>query len=478
MAVKGSPIVLVVDDERELCGLIQMLLESQGYRVVVAHDGATAMRLVKDIKPDAMLLDSVMPEPNGMAVLGYVRDQSPGLPVIMMSAYPGMNSAICAIKAGAWEYLPKPFQNENLVELVNRAVASRMAPQSAEAMGTTAAAYASLMKSMGSSSLIQELAENIVRVARTDYSVLIQGETGTGKELVARHIHMASKRAAGPFVAVDCGALQDTLVENELFGHDKGSYTGAYAAVKGKFEQAYGGTLFLDELGNLSLVAQGKLLRALQERVVYRVGGCMPVRVDIRLVAATNENLMEEIVRGRFREDLYYRLNEFNLHIPPLRSRPADIPYLVDRFLREACAELHRSLPQVDERAMAKLVEYSWPGNVRQLRTKIRRALISCGERIEESSLGQASQLLEDGLLSPVNYESGAGLGNAAAIQAMLADGLTFKEIVQRIVAKTEVEVIEVCLKSSKGNKAEVARKLKIDYKTLFNKLKRYKLEA
>lgn len=480
--VRGK--VLIVDDEVELCSMLAMILERHGFTSAVANDGYTAMQMIQSENPDVVLLDSVMPDPNGMAVLRFIREISPHLPVIMMSAYPGMNSAICAVKAGAWEYLPKPFDNQKLLNLLERAIAATASIDLGQSEIQTSDAFKSLLRHMGSSLEVVNLGESLIRVAKTDYSVLIQGETGTGKELVARHIHMASHRSAAPFIAVDCGALQDSLVENEFFGHEKGAYTGAHVEKVGQFEAASGGTIFLDEIGNLSLVAQVKLLRALQEKVIKRVGGVKSIPINVRIVAATNDALMESIIDGRFREDLYYRLNEFSLFIPPLRNRGNDVLYLAQRFINEACDELHLGQPPIiNSKVHLALCLYRWPGNVRELRSKMRRALITSGTEITLEQLGlggrEQSQANESTSIGEITVESGSSCQDLTSyIENLLHMGdNSMKSIVQKVVEKTERQIIDSALKTTNGNKAKAARLLKVDYKTLFNKLNRYNEE-
>jgi two-component system nitrogen regulation response regulator GlnG len=319
---------------------------------------------------------------------------------------------------------------------------------------------------MGDSHEIQCVTKDIIRVAHTGFSVIIQGETGTGKELIAKNIHLASKRSAGPFIPVDCGAIADSLIENELFGHEKGSYTGADSIRKGKFEAAEGGTLFLDEIANMPLSAQAKLLRVLQERVVYRIGGIKAIPINVRILAASNECLLDAVVKGKFREDLYYRLNEYVIRIPPLRDRLDDILFLANRFIAETCAELGKEPMDFTIAAKAMLLRYSWSGNVRELRAVIRRAALIADQQIDTDNLSLVFK--EDVLPIPPIRKSFAD-----CVPDFCFEGKSLKEITQYNVDQMERIVIREILIKTKNNKAEAARLLNIDYKTLYTKLKK-----
>ncbi len=470
---KAHGYVLIIDDDKDICHLLSYLLEHAGYETQQGHDGSTAMQLLAQREPDVMLLDSIIPEPNGMVVLAHAHTLYPQLPVMIITGNAGILSAVCAIKAGAWDYIPKPFDNGSVLKLVDRAMKTRWGKQDTDSNSNigTKERVASLM---GNSHNIQCLANDLIRVAHTDFSVIIQGETGTGKELVAKNIHRASPRKDGPFIPIDCGAIPDTLIENELFGHEKGSYTGADHGQAGKFEAAEAGTLFLDEIANMSLSAQSKLLRALQERIIYRIGGIKPIPVNVRVLAASNENLLDAVVKGKFREDLYYRLNEYVIRIPPLRERPEDILTLADRFVEETSTELDK--PKIDFSVSAKeaLLRYQWPGNVRELRAVTRRSsLISEGEIKPEDlsiNLPQPSKPEPVKSENPMPVTKSSGLDS---IQGLCLDGSSLKEITQLNIDEIERIVILDTLKKTGNNKAEAARRLNIDYKTLYSKLKK-----
>ncbi|PZN78805.1 MAG: sigma-54-dependent Fis family transcriptional regulator [Candidatus Methylumidiphilus alinenensis] len=471
--VNNPGYVVIIDDDKDICQLLAFLLENAGYETKQGYDGTTAMQLLALREPDVLLLDSIIPEPNGMVVLSHAHTLYPQLPVVIITGNAGILSAVCAIKAGAWDYIPKPFDNSSVLKLVDRAMKTRWGKQDAgnNLIISTKERIASLM---GNSHKIQCLANDLIRVAHTDFSVIIQGETGTGKELVAKNIHRSSPRKDGPFVPIDCGAIPDTLIENELFGHEKGSYTGADHGQPGKFEAAEGGTLFLDEIANMTLSAQSKLLRALQERIIYRIGGTKPIPVNVRVLAASNENLLDAVVKGKFREDLYYRLNEYVIRIPPLRERPEDILALANRFIEETIAELDK--PKIDFSVSAKetMLRYQWPGNVRELRAVTRRSsLISEGE-IKPEDLGlNLQKLAQANSLKSENSIPGIKSSGTDLIQNLYLDGSSLKEITQLNIDEIERIVILDTLKKTGNNKAEAARRLNIDYKTLYSKLKK-----
>lgn len=458
--------VLIIDDNKDICDLLAHLLENAGYQTQQGYDGVTALKLLSQRQPDVLLLDSVIPEPNGMAVLAKARILYPQLPVIIITGTAGILSAVCAIKAGAWDYLPKPFDNNRVLELVNRAVQMRI---SSGVVNSSANKDTSdrILAIMGNSPETQRVIKDIVRVAHTDFSVIIQGETGTGKELIAKKIHLASQRANADFIPIDCGAISESLIENELFGHEKGSYTGADHVSIGKFEAANGGTLFLDEIANMSLSAQAKLLRALQERVVYRVGGIKPIPVNVRVLAASNEDLLDAVVKGTFREDLYYRLNEYVIRLQPLRNRHEDILFLAHRFMAETCLELGKHPLDFSVEAKESLLRYPWPGNVRELRAVIRRAaLVSENEiDVDVDDLGLVVRATPASLQTKKTHHD--------VMQNFCLEGASLKEITQLNIDEIERIIIHDTLKKTGNNKAEAARRLNIDYKTLCTKLKK-----
>ena len=460
----GQGYILIIDDDKDICDLLAHLLERAGYQTQQGYDGNTAIKLLSEREPDVILLDSVIPEPNGMAVLAKVHDLYPQLPVIIITGNAGILGAVCAMKAGAWDYLPKPFDNCRVLELVARAM-QMCARKNNLNRKDNRDILARMTELMGDSKENNRVIKDIVRVANTDFSVIIQGETGTGKELIAKNIHLCSRRATAPFVPIDCGALSDSLIENELFGHEKGSYTGADHVCLGKFEAAEGGTLFLDEIANLSLSAQAKLLRVLQERVVYRIGSTKFTPVNVRLLAASNEDLLDAVVKGKFREDLYYRLNEYVIRLQPLRNRQEDILFFADRFMRETCLELGKVPLDFTATAKEMLLCYPWPGNIRELRAVIRRAVLVSDEEIKNGDLG----LVLREKIPPEQPKN----NNLDTKPHYRLDGASLKEITQLNINEIERLIIQDTLKKTGNNKAEAARKLNVDYKTLCTKLKK-----
>jgi len=334
--------ILVVDDEEEIRKILSRILEEEGFKVVTAPGGQQAMQKICLDAPDAVLLDVRMPGLNGMEVLKKIKEIDDDLPVVLVTAYADIHQSVEAMKEGAYDYLAKPFDNDEVIWIVRRALAERQLKSSLKSINNRYSGNLGLIENMGPSDKIARLAADIHRVAKSDFSVIIIGETGTGKELVARAVHGDSAGAAAPFMALDCGATSENLLASELFGHEKGSFTGADRQKLGKFELAHGGTLFMDEIGNMPAGSQAKFLRVVQDRKLYRVGGIKPVKIDIRFIVASNQDLQEMAAGGMFRKDLYYRLSEFTIRIPALRERKEDIPYLANRFLDLANIELKK----------------------------------------------------------------------------------------------------------------------------------------
>jgi len=395
-----------------------------------------------------------------MDVLRRVKELDPDLPVVMITSHGAVKGAIEALHAGAHDYLVKPFDPADVIRSVHRAMTDRGLRRTIRILSERAREAASLHDLMGPSDQIARISTDVARVARSDFAVLITGETGTGKELVALAIHQASPRASAPFVAVDCGAIPETLFESELFGHEKGAFTGAERQKPGKFETASGGTLFLDEISNMPPGSQAKLLRALQDKSVVRVGGTRPVSVDIRLLAATNADLETTAAAGAFRRDLFFRLNEFAITIPPLRERKQDIVFLAKRFLDITNDELRKTVKSFSEAAVERLLTHDWPGNVRELRSAIRRAVLLADAAIDEAHLG-----LSIAPAPPFGFPGVPGVP---------IDGLGLKDLVRRATIAVERTVLVRVLKETGGNKAKAARRLQIDYKTIHTKLKEY----
>ncbi len=449
--------ILVVDDDQAICSLLSNLVKAEGFKSLQGLDGKTALEIVRSESPDAMLLDMKLPDMNGMEVLRQAKEIDSNLPVIVITGYSDTQGAIDAMKAGAFDYIGKPFEIKDVLRVVHHALDGRKLKQ--EATERSAQKKNSLKEAMGPSDVVERIVAEVNRVAGSEFTVVITGETGSGKELVARAIQEESPRSKAPFVPVDCGAIPENLLESELFGHEKGAFTGADVQKHGTFEIAQGGTLFLDEISNMPLGSQSKLLRVLQEKKIYRVGGTKSIRVDVRLLVATNQDLYGLVESGSFRKDLFYRLNEFCIVVPPLRDRKEDIPYLAKRFLDTANRELKKNVKGFSESALDVLFNYNWPGNVRQLRSTIRRATLLAEDKITENDLD----------LKRIQVR-----GFTPKVQDMPWQGLSLREIVKQGVDAIEREVLTQVLKHVDGNKAKAARVLQIDYKTIHMKLKRY----
>ena len=454
--------ILVVDDEAEIRSLLAAVLQNKGYEVVTAEDGAAALQAVSRERPAVILMDLSMPRMNGMDALPEIKRIDAEVPVIICTAHADLATAVRAMKLGAYDYLTKPFDVELLILTLERAVErhrlhSRIEELKRQGQGS------SLAERMGGSPAIAQVIQQVTQVAESNFTVLVQGETGTGKELVARAIHQQSPRRPAPFVAVDCGAIPETLVESELFGHERGAFTGAQARREGHFQLAKGGTLFLDEIGNVPLATQAKLLRALEQREVNPLGATRAVAVDARIIAATNSELEESVKAGRFRADLYYRLSEFTIALPPLRSRREDIMHLSQRFLDEVSMELRRPVRRIADEAMQVLLHHDWPGNVRELRNVVRKAALLATDVVTPEHI-------------PALSASAPAPSRAAA--EPLGEDLSLREVAELAAGQAEREVIRHALESTKGNKSQAARLLRTDYTTLHAKMKRYGISA
>jgi two-component system nitrogen regulation response regulator GlnG len=403
-----------------------------------------------------------MPRMSGMDALPEIKRLDADVPVIICTAHADLATAVRAMKLGAYDYLTKPFDVELLVLTLERALErnqlrSRIDELKRQGQGS------SLADRMGGSPAIGQVIQQVAQVAESNFTVLVQGETGTGKELVARAIHQQSPRRQAPFVAVDCGAIPETLVESELFGHERGAFTGAQTKREGHFQLAKGGTLFLDEIGNVPLATQAKLLRALEQREVHPLGSARAVPVDTRIIAATNAELEGGVKAGRFRADLYYRLSEFTITLPPLRNRREDITHLAQRFLDEVSMELRRPVRRVSDEAMAALLRHDWPGNVRELKNVIRKAALLASDVVTAEHIPALSSSM------PIPTRAAAEPGG---------EDLSLREVAELALVQAEREAIRHALEATKGNKSQAARLLRTDYTTLHAKMKRYAISA
>ena len=454
----NQPCVLIVDDDPALLNALPEALRIRMRDVTVdtADSAAAALDRIAVRDYDAIVTDIKMPGMDGFALLSEIRARRPDTPTLMITGHGEHALAIGALRGGAYDFIQKPIDRDYFVTSLRRAIEmSELGRQAKEQL-------LPLRWLMGPSRQMQKVVQQIKQVADSPLTILVEGETGTGKEIVARAIHQLSARRKKPFVAVDCGAIPDTLIESELFGYEKGAFTGANQRKEGLFPLAEGGSLFLDEIVNLPFPTQGKLLRALQERQVQPLGSKQPVRVDARIITASNVGLEREVRAGRFRQDVYYRLNEFVINLPPLRERD-DVLHLANDFLAEASMEFGRPCREISDAAAQSLLGFSWPGNVRELRNVIRRAILLAAEVIEPEHL---SFLPADGSSATEPREEPVTVG------------ASLKEIAEAASADAEQQAIRRVLQDTKGNKSEAARLLRTDYKTLHVKMKQYGISS
>lgn len=449
--------IVVADDEPRIRKMICRLLMDEGYEVMPVENGREAVEALLSFQPDVILLDQQMPVMTGVEALEEIKQIAPNQVVLFVTAFGSISLAVDAVKKGAYDFIEKPFDNDKLLLTVGRAVEhSRMKGEISnlkKSLGEKKSAV------IGDNTGLKQVMTQVRRVAETNATVLIHGESGTGKELIARAVHDNSLRSQGPFVAINCGAIPLTLMESELFGHERGAFTDAKEAKAGTFERADGGTLFLDEVGELPLDAQVKLLRVLEERRITRIGGKKAIPVDVRIVAATNRNLDDEVKNGHFRLDLLYRLNVFTLILPPLRERKEDIPLLTNFFIRKYNRTLSLDVQSVSPEAISLLTSYDWPGNVRDLENAIQSSMILCtGGVIRPDHLPDRIKGYE---LAEAQTVSGSS-GNS----------------IREINAQMEKELIIEALKKHNFNRTLTAEALNISRKTLFNKMKRYGLSS
>ena len=453
--------ILVVDDERLIRWSLEQQLRREGYTVQSVETGAEALQRTQADPPDLILLDGRLPDADGVELLGRLRAVDPECLIIMMTAHGGVESAVQAMKSGAHDYIGKPFDMDELKLTIRKALETRTLRRDVARFQVEAAQGSALDDLVGVSRAVADLKGLIQKIAQSDATtVLLQGESGTGKDLVARVIHFASQRARAPFLAVNCVALPEHLLESELFGHERGAFTDARALKKGLFEQADGGTVYLDEIGDMRLDLQGKLLRLIEEKVFRRVGGVKDIKADVRIIAATNRDLTKSLAAGEFRTDLYYRLKVFPLHLSPLRERPEDVLPLVRHFIARFNREMRREPLTLHPETQAQLLRYAWPGNVRELRNVLERAII----------------LAPGNILDPEHLP--VELGEQAASQSDVAPkgasvslptgGLRLEEV--------ERDLVRQALEATEGNQVRAARLLGISRDALRNRMKKFGL--
>jgi len=459
--MRGAP-VLLVEDKDSLRTMLRLALEAQGHSVIEACDEPAAVEAMRQTRPSVVLTDLKLPNGDGFGVLRFAKELDPALQVVVMTAYGSIHDAVEAMKAGAMDFLAKPVDPDHLLLMVERAQAQRRLFSENTLLKEELAERRGAPRIIGEDATLRSVLQQLHRAGDTDATVLLEGESGTGKEVFARTLHALGVRRDGPFVAINCAAIPENLLETELFGHEKGAFTGATARKPGRFEMAHRGTLFLDEIGELPLTLQAKILRALDQKCFERVGGTQSLHVDVRVVAATNRNLKSRVAERQFRDDLYFRLSVFPIHIPPLRERGADVVILAQSFLDRFCREENKSL-MLSQAAIAELRAYSWPGNVRELQNCIERAVILAeGDSIQPRHLNITTR-------------------PAAPVVAVAADPWdqidlsgTLNDAVRRVAVEVERRKIVKAIRESGGNKLQAADSLQVGVKVLATKIRQH----
>lgn len=451
--MKMESSVLVVDDDPAHRTMLRTLLTGWGYVIDEAEDGSTAIERVHERAFDLILMDVRMVKVSGLQALPEIKAFNPAIPIIIMTAYSSVETAVEALKNGAYDYLTKPLDFDELRLAMERAMDHKELREENRLLRETLGSHFDRRHIIGQSRAMVRILETVAQVAPSEATVLITGESGTGKEMIAGAIHFNSPRKDGPFVKINCAAITETLLESELFGHEKGAFTGAYRQKEGRFRQAHGGSLFLDEISEMSLAMQVRLLRVLQEREITRVGGEEVIKVDVRIIAATNKDLAQEIEAGRFREDLYYRLNVVALEMPPLRERREDIPLLAQHFLEALSRDNRKNIKGFTPQAMDRLIRYDWPGNVREVMNAVERGVVL-----------SRSEYLDEQVLSLIPRDE--SLSREVLSRHGVNADMPLDEVEKASILKT--------LESAGGNKSEAARRLGITRRTLHKRLKLY----
>ena len=468
--------ILLVEDKDSLRAMLRHALEEQGHVVVEARDEPEAIQHMRQSRPAVVLTDLKLPTGDGFGVLRAARELDPGLQVVVMTAYGSIQDAVTAMKEGAMDFLAKPVDPDHLALIVERAIAQRRMLAEYFLLKEELAERRGAPRIIGEDRQLRQVSQLLHRAAGTDVTVLLEGESGTGKELFARALHALSPRADGPFVAINCAAIPDGLLETELFGYEKGAFTGAVGRKPGRFEMAHRGTLFLDEIGDLPLALQAKILRALEEKQFERVGSTSTLHVDARVVAATNRNLKARVAERQFREDLYFRLSVFPIAIPPLRERGGDVPILARHFVERFCRDLNKKTLLLSPAAVDQLREYAWPGNVRELQNCIERAVILCDDdtihprHLNLSFRGPAGSGRLD------SEEGDPATATPAEVNPLAQIDLsgTMTAAVRRVTAVVERLKLEEALRNARGNKERAAEALQVSYRALLQKQKEH----
>jgi putative PEP-CTERM system response regulator len=453
--------VLIVEDKDSLRAMLRHALEAHGHTVVEARDETEAVQQLRQARPVVVLTDLKLPVGDGFGVLRAAKELDPELQVVVMTAYGSIQDAVTAMKEGAMDFLAKPIDPDHLLLMVERAISQRRILTEYILLKEELADRRGAPRIIGEDSKLRQVSQQLHRAAATDATVLLEGESGTGKELFARALHVLSPRNDGPFVAINCAAIPETLLETELFGYEKGAFTGAAARKPGRFELAHRGTLFLDEIGDLPIALQAKILRALEEKQFERVGGTQSLHVDVRVVAATNRNLKQRVAERQFREDLFFRLSVFPIQIPPLRERTDDILILARHFVEKFCRDLNKKELTLAPAAIDELQAYPWPGNVRELQNCIERAVILTeGDAIHARHLS-------------LSFRQAAAAPTVSPWEGIDLSG-TLSDALRRVTEEVERRKITQALHDAGGNKAHVADVLHVTYKMLLQKLKAY----
>lgn len=442
--------------------MLRHALETQGHAVIEARDEPEATEQLRQSRPAVVLTDLKLPQGDGFGVLRAAKELDPELQVVVMTAYASIQDAVRAMREGAMDFLAKPVDPDHLLLMVERAIAQRRMLTDYILLKEELAERRGAPRIIGENAALRQVLQQLHRAAATDATVLLEGESGTGKELFARGLHLLSPRADGPFVAINCAAIPETLLETELFGHEKGAFTGAFARKPGRFEVAHRGTLFLDEIGELPLALQAKILRALEEKQFERVGGTQTLRVDVRVVAATNRNLKQRVAERQFREDLFFRLSVFPIQIPPLRDRADDVMILARHFVEKFCREMNKKTVTLTPAALDELRNYNWPGNVRELQNCIERAVILTeGDTIQPRHLN-------------LSFRAAPAMPATSSPWDQIDLSGNMSDVLRRVIAEVERRKVDQAMRDAAGNKQRAADLLLINYKTLLQKLKEH----
>ena len=455
--------ILIVEDERNMQFILANILKEEGYEAIITEDGYRALKVVKKGAANLVLLDIRLPGMDGMKVLEKIKDIDKDLSVIMLTGYGDIRDSVRAMKLGAIDYITKPFETKELVLAIKKTLQTQYLSIEVQKLGKRLREKTAIEEFMGVSSQIKQILKQVDIIAPTNMTVILQGESGTGKELIANMIHQKSPRKDKPFIVIDSGAIPETLLESELFGYEKGAFSGADAQKEGIFEQANGGILFLDEVANLPMGGQAKLLRVIQEKRVRHLGGKRDIRVDARIIAATNTNLSESVKTGKFRNDLFFRLNEFMISLPSLRERKEDIPVLAKYFLNEANQELNKKTKGFSAEAIKLLLNYHWPGNVRELKNVIKRVVL----------------LADSGYIKPTDLVllNDTTPFKKLDFQQDTEKGTSLRKLLKQAREPIEAEAIKRALARAGGNKTKAAKILKITRTTLYSKIKEFRLD-